>query len=170
MILVAGIFWNVRYLRDMISAIKVCFPRSELTQCLVVATHECFHILTGLACGGTIVSVCIDPNEGGATHIMDLMRVEPRETFDGEYPKTQGQLYWSTRALLTLAMGYFGSALVGFAYVVSFFCVMCAHRSFVHVSGTCALLTAVDIVASKVASFTIAFAMLVPLVRADTIW
>ncbi|KAL7420691.1 hypothetical protein Q5752_004642 [Cryptotrichosporon argae] len=130
--------WNLPVLRDAIAGLKL----------LVVGTHELFHLVLGVLCGGQVVSVCIDPNDGGATHIMGLMRHTPR-VFNDPYamPTTYGQVFWSSRALATLAAGYIGSSIVGFLYITR--------------------LIAVDIVASKIASFTIAFGLLVPVLRAD---
>lgn len=90
-----------------------------ICELFVVATHEFFHLTIGLLCGGQVVSVCIDPNDGGATHILGLMRNFPRVL---NYPyaiPTYAQLYWSPAAVATLAAGYIGSSIVGFFLVVS---------------------------------------------------
>ena len=95
--------------------------RNRLTnrQLFVVATHELCHLTVGLSCGGQVVSICIDPNDGGATHIMGLMRNFPRVPRDPYAMPTYPQLFWSPAALATLAAGYVGSSVVGFLFVVS---------------------------------------------------
>lgn len=65
------------------------------------------------------MSICIDPNDGGATHIMGLMRQFPRVPRDPYAMPTYPQLFWSPAALATLAAGYIGSSIVGFLFVVS---------------------------------------------------
>lgn len=86
---------------------------------MVVGTHELCHLIVGLICGGEVVSICIDPNDGGATHIMGLMRNYPRIPRDPYAMPTYPQLFWSTSALLTLGAGYVGSSIVGFLFIVS---------------------------------------------------
>jgi hypothetical protein len=66
-----------------------------------------------------VVSICIDPNDGGATHIMGLMRTMPRIPRDPYAMPTYAQMFWSTSAVATLAAGYVGSSIVGFLLVVS---------------------------------------------------
>lgn len=85
----------------------------------MVGTHELFHLTVGLLCGGQVVSICIDPNDGGATHIMNLMRTYPRIPNDPYAMPTYSQLFWSVSALLTLSAGYVGSSIVGWVFVVS---------------------------------------------------
>jgi hypothetical protein len=75
--------------------------------------------MVGLICGGQVVSICIDPNDGGATHIMGLMRNFPRVPNDPYAMPTYAQLFWSPSALATLAAGYVGSSIVGFLFIVS---------------------------------------------------
>jgi hypothetical protein len=70
-------------------------------------------------CGGQIVSICIDPNDGGATHIMNLMRTFPRVPRDPYAMPTYSQLFWSPSAVATLAAGYIGSSILGFVFIVS---------------------------------------------------
>jgi hypothetical protein len=91
-------------------------------------------------CGGQVVSVCIDPNDGGATRIMGLMRNHPRVPTDPYALSTFGQLFWSTSAVATLGAGYVGSSMVGWLFVVSRFAETNADStSFVLVSG-CSLI------------------------------
>lgn len=66
-----------------------------------------------------MVSICIDPNDGGATHIMGLMRHYPRVPNDPYAMPTYAQLFWSPSALATLAAGYVGSSIAGFLFIVS---------------------------------------------------
>lgn len=128
MILIAFIMWNVPYLRDAIMGLKVGFnrlpsPRVALMshlQFLVVATHEVGHIVTGLLMGGTITSVCVDPNDGGMTMICGLQRTEPRVTPEHlRFPLTMEQLHRSDKIMVTLTMGYIWSSIIGFLYIVS---------------------------------------------------
>ncbi len=65
------------------------------------------------------MSICIDPNDGGATHIMGLMRTIPRIPRDPYIMPTYSQMFWSVKAVLTLAAGYVGSSIVGFLLIVS---------------------------------------------------
>lgn len=81
--------------------------------------HELSHLMVGLICGGQVVSICIDPNDGGATHIMGLMRNYPRVPNDPYAMPTYAQLFWSTSALATLAAGYIGSSIIGWLFIVS---------------------------------------------------
>ena len=134
----------------------------------------------GLLCGGQVVSICIDPNDGGATHIMGLMRTSPRIPRDPFVIPTYSQTFWSVKAVLTLSAGYVGSSVVGFLLIV---CRSChSFQSFLNSKwykfSMCAELknglitserqfAAFDIVASKIASFVIAFGLLVPVLRAD---
>lgn len=74
--------------------------------------------MIGLLCGGQVVSICIDPNDGGATHIMGLMRNFPRVLNDPYAMPTYTQLFWSPSAVATLAAGYVGSSIIGFLFVV----------------------------------------------------
>ncbi|WVO18070.1 hypothetical protein L204_105768 [Cryptococcus depauperatus] len=129
MFLAILIAWNLPVLRDVISGLKL----------FTVGIHELFHIITGLLCGGQVVSICIDPNDGGATHVMGLMRAIPRIPRDPYAMPTFAQAFWSPSAVATLAAGYFGS---------SVFC-------------------GFDIVASKACALVIHFGLLVPMLRAD---
>ncbi|CAD6584540.1 MAG: hypothetical protein TREMPRED_003857, partial [Tremellales sp. Tagirdzhanova-0007] len=101
------IAWNMPGLRDAISGLKL----------FVVATHEISHLIVGLICGGQVVSICIDPNDGGATHILGLMRAFPRIPRDPYAFPSYSQMYWSASALATLAAGYVGSGIVGFLFI-----------------------------------------------------
>lgn len=96
------------------------FPTPKWEQLLTVGIHELFHLAVGLICGGQVVSICIDPNDGGATHIMGLMRQTPRIPRDPYAMPTFAQAFWSASAVMTLGAGYFGSSVVGFLFVVSF--------------------------------------------------
>lgn len=92
---------------------------SDAPQLFVVGTHELCHLIAGLLVGGQVVSICIDPNDGGATHILGLMRSYPRVPRNPYAFPTYSQLFWSGRALFTLAAGYVGSSIVGFLFIVS---------------------------------------------------
>ncbi|KAL1413124.1 hypothetical protein Q8F55_000873 [Vanrija albida] len=131
---VALVAWNLPVVRDALAGLKL----------FVVGAHELFHLAVGVVCGGQVTTVCIDPNDGGATTMTNLMRTTPR-LYAGPGPLTYAQLHWSPAAVATLTAGYVGSSALGFCYVFAAF----------------------DIVASKVASFTIAVGLLVPIIRAD---
>jgi hypothetical protein len=90
-----------------------------IQQLFTVGIHELCHLAVGLLCGGQVVSICIDPNDGGATHVLGLMRDYPRVMHDPYAMPTFTQLFWSPSAVATLAAGYVGSAVVGFVLVVS---------------------------------------------------
>jgi hypothetical protein len=92
---------------------------ADKEQLFTVGVHELFHLAVGLLCGGQVVSICIDPNDGGATHVLGLMRDYPRVMNDPYAMPTFTQLFWSPSAVATLAAGYVGSAVVGFVLVVS---------------------------------------------------
>jgi hypothetical protein len=118
------IAWNLPILRDVIAGLKVNLSlfRSHLVadiQLFTVGVHELCHLAVGLLCGGQVVSICIDPNDGGATHVLGLMRNYPRVLNDPYAMPTFTQLFWSPSAVATLAAGYVGSAVVGFVLVVS---------------------------------------------------
>lgn len=120
MFLAVLLAWNLPILREGISGLKVSislYPTDD--QLMVVGIHELFHLVVGLICGGEVVSICIDPNDGGATHIMGLMRNYPRIPRDPYAMPTYPQLFWSTSALATLSAGYIGSSIVGFLFIVS---------------------------------------------------
>ena len=65
-----------------------------------------------------MVAMCIDPNDGGATHIYGLMRSHPRVPRDPYAMPTFSQLFWSASAVATLGAGYVGSSVVGFLFIV----------------------------------------------------
>ncbi|WVQ85004.1 hypothetical protein IAT38_007168 [Cryptococcus sp. DSM 104549] len=133
MFLAILIAWNLPILRDVIAGLKL----------FTVGIHELCHLVMGLLCGGQVVSICIDPNDGGATHVMGLMRTTPRIPRDPYAMPTFAQSFWSPSAVATLAAGYVGSSIVGFLFIV------------------------IDIVASKAAALVIHFGLLVPVLRAD---
>ncbi|TYJ58296.1 hypothetical protein B9479_000839 [Cryptococcus floricola] len=135
MFLAILIAWNIPILRDVIAGLKL----------FTVGLHELFHLAAGLLCGGQVVSICIDPNDGGATHVMGLMRTTPRIPRDPYAMPTYPQMFWSPSALITLSSGYIGSSIIGFLFVFCGF----------------------DIVASKACALVIHFGLLVPIMRAD---
>ena len=121
-----------------------------------------------------MVSICIDPNDGGATHVLGLMRDYPRVMHDPYAMPTFTQLFWSPSAVATLAAGYVGSAVVGFVLVVSIvynrnskLTFSSAHVGHISTSPTANYLPLVHIVASKVCALVLHFGMLVPVLRAD---
>jgi hypothetical protein len=114
-----------------------------IQQLFTVGIHELCHLAVGLLCGGQVVSICIDPNDGGATHVLGLMRDYPRVMHDPYAMPTFTQLFWSPSAVATLAAGYVGSAVVGSVLVVSTFqgdeieadLQFCSCRSYLYLSN-----------------------------------
>ncbi|WVQ65554.1 uncharacterized protein L199_003731 [Kwoniella botswanensis] len=135
MFLAILIAWNLPILRDAIAGLKL----------FTVGVHELCHLAMGLICGGQVVSICIDPNDGGATHVMGLMRTTPRIPRNPYAMPTFAQTFWSPSAVATLASGYIGSSIVGFLFIFSGF----------------------NIVASKACALVLHFGLLVPVLRAD---
>ena len=88
-------------------------------QLLTVGIHELCHLIVGLLCGGQVWSICIDPNDGGATTISGLMRDTPRVMRDPYAMPTVAQMFWSPAAVATLSAGYVGSSIVGWLLIVS---------------------------------------------------
>ncbi|BEJ12220.1 hypothetical protein CspHIS471_0206800 [Cutaneotrichosporon sp. HIS471] len=125
---ITGAIWHTPYIRDAFVGPKI----------FVIFTHEMFHVIMGVLCGGRLQAFVIDPNLGGYTGISGLNRTLPRFP-DPHAILTPDQLYWSPRGMATLVAGPIGSAVVGFIYIFAGF----------------------DIVASKIASFTIAPGLLV---------
>lgn len=82
-----GVLWNVPYLKLIIYPFKL----------LTVAFHEFSHAIVGLITGAKIVSVKLDPNEGGATVM-------------------KGGISW-----LSLPAGYLGSSFIGAAMIACAF-------------------------------------------------
>ncbi|WVR06535.1 hypothetical protein IAU60_003566 [Kwoniella sp. DSM 27419] len=140
MFLAILIAWNLPIIRDAIAGLKL----------FTVGIHELFHLIVGLLCGGQVVSICIDPNDGGATHVMGLMRTTPRIPRDPYAMPTFAQTFWSPSAVATLAAGYIGSSVVGFLFIFRWI-----------------LPHAVNIVASKACALVLHFGLLVPILRAD---
>ncbi|KAK1780753.1 peptidase M50B-like-domain-containing protein [Copromyces sp. CBS 386.78] len=78
-IVAIAILWNVPYIRYLLWPFKM----------LVIAFHEFGHAITCVLTGGKVLSISLDPREGGVTHM-------------------QGG-----RSGLTLPAGYLGSSLIG---------------------------------------------------------
>lgn len=103
-----GAIWHTPYVRDAFVGPKV----------FVIFTHEMFHVLTGVLCGGRLQAFVIDPNLGGYTGVSGLKRTLPRVPDPYTLP-TPEQLFWSPSVVATLMAGPLGSAVVGFLYIVS---------------------------------------------------
>ncbi|EIW67725.1 hypothetical protein TREMEDRAFT_33284 [Tremella mesenterica DSM 1558] len=131
---------------DIPSSLHWLVSRQNTTPNHFLAIHELCHLTIGLLCGGQVWSICIDPNDGGATTISGLMRTTPRVPNNPYALPTMAQLYWSASAVATLSAGYVGSSIVGWLFIVS----------------------GLDIVASKIAALVIHIGMLVPILRADS--
>lgn len=86
---------------------------------LVIACHEIWHVLTGLALGGQLTMFCIDPNMGGFTNFMGPILNQEQSEHSGYVP-TEGVMSADGPGMSSmLLMGYFGSAVIGFFLVVS---------------------------------------------------
>ncbi|KAF9869656.1 hypothetical protein CkaCkLH20_12843 [Colletotrichum karsti] len=78
-VVVIAILWNVPYVKNVLWPFKM----------LTVAFHEFGHAIAACCTGGRVVSITLDPNEGGAT----LMK--------------------GGKQAITLPAGYLGSSLIG---------------------------------------------------------
>lgn len=105
-ILAIFILWNVPYLRYSLWPFKM----------LVIAFHEFGHAITCLLTGGRVISISLDPREGGVTHM-------------------QGG-----RSGLTLPAGYLGSSLIGALLTFCGFNIVASKVASIAV-GVCFLLT-----------------------------
>ncbi|KAL0929646.1 uncharacterized protein CTRU02_215288 [Colletotrichum truncatum] len=103
---IIAILWNVPYLRQVLWPFKM----------LTVAFHEFGHAITACCTGGHVMSITLDPNEGGKT------------TFRGG------------RQAITLPAGYLGSSLIGGLLVFCGFNIN-ASKIASMVLGVCFLLT-----------------------------
>ncbi|EPE10893.1 hypothetical protein F503_05988 [Ophiostoma piceae UAMH 11346] len=74
-----ALLWNIPYVRNVLWPFKM----------LVIAFHEFGHAIMAVCTGGRVISIELDPREGGVTHM-------------------QGG-----RAAFTLPAGYLGSSLIG---------------------------------------------------------
>ncbi|KAL0476223.1 peptidase M50B-like domain-containing protein [Neurospora intermedia] len=100
------ILWNVPYIRSILWPFKM----------LVIAFHEFGHAITCVLTGGRVLSISLDPREGGVTHM-------------------QGG-----RSGLTLPAGYLGSSLIGALLTFCGFDIV-ASKVASFVVGGCFLLT-----------------------------
>ncbi|CCC10762.1 hypothetical protein SMACR_04401 [Sordaria macrospora] len=101
-----AILWNVPYIRSILWPFKM----------LVIAFHEFGHAITCVLTGGRVLSISLDPREGGVTHM-------------------QGG-----RSGLTLPAGYLGSSLIGALLTFCGFNIV-ASKVASFVIGVCFLLT-----------------------------
>lgn len=86
---------------------------------LVIACHEIWHVLTGLALGGQLSMFSIDPNMGGFTNFMGPILDQDQSNYEG-YRPTEGVMAADGPGMPPmLLMGYSGSAVIGFFLVVS---------------------------------------------------
>lgn len=89
-------------------------------QIFVIFTHEAFHVITGVLCSGRLTTFVIDPNSGGHTGFDSFKRTLPRVVDPYIQAPAVDTIWWSRSYTATLLMGSFGSAVVGFLYVVSY--------------------------------------------------
>ncbi|KAF4479853.1 hypothetical protein CGGC5_v011770 [Colletotrichum fructicola Nara gc5] len=101
-----AILWNVPYLRNILWPFKM----------LTVAFHEFGHAITACCTGGRVVSITLDPNEGGATLMKGGVQA------------------------ITLPAGYLGSSLIGGLLIFCGFNIN-ASKIASMVLGVCFLLT-----------------------------
>ncbi|KDN60393.1 hypothetical protein CSUB01_00499 [Colletotrichum sublineola] len=103
---IIAILWNVPFLRQILWPFKM----------LVIAFHEFGHAITACCTGGKVLSITLDPNEGGAT----LMK--------------------GGKQAITLPAGYLGSSLIGGLLIFCGFNII-ASKIASMVLGVCFLLT-----------------------------
>ncbi|KAK1623947.1 peptidase M50B-like-domain-containing protein [Colletotrichum phormii] len=103
---IIAILWNVPFLRQVLWPFKM----------LVIAFHEFGHAITACCTGGKVLSITLDPNEGGAT----LMK--------------------GGKQAITLPAGYLGSSLIGGLLIFCGFNIN-ASKIASMVLGVCFLLT-----------------------------
>ena len=78
-IVAIALLWNIPYVRNVLWPFKM----------LVIAFHEFGHAIMAVCTGGRVISIELDPREGGVTHMK------------------------GGRAAFTLPAGYLGSSLIG---------------------------------------------------------
>ncbi|CAK7562564.1 MAG: hypothetical protein SEPTF4163_000412 [Sporothrix epigloea] len=105
-VVIIALLWNIPYVRYVLWPFKM----------LVIAFHEFGHAITAVCTGGRVVSITLDPNEGGATQMK------------------------GGRAAITLPAGYLGSSLIGALLIFCGFDIV-ASKVASFVLGVCFLLT-----------------------------
>jgi len=123
-----ALLWNIPYVRNVLWPFKVRLPgppdpwvpRADSgparPQMLVIAFHEFGHAITCLLTGGRVVSITLNPNEGGETQMK------------------------GGRQALTLPAGYLGSSIIGALLTFCGFDII-ASKVASFVLGICFLLT-----------------------------
>ncbi|KAF3802675.1 hypothetical protein GCG54_00013909 [Colletotrichum gloeosporioides] len=101
-----AILWNVPYLRNILWPFKM----------LTVAFHEFGHAITACCTGGRVVSITLDPNEGGQTLMKGAMIPDgwQRPLIKLRF-HSNGRLTVQSAGVqaITLPAGYLGSSLIG---------------------------------------------------------
>ncbi|OAA67931.1 hypothetical protein SPI_00126 [Niveomyces insectorum RCEF 264] len=105
-IVAIALLWNIPYVRYVLWPFKM----------LVIAFHEFGHAITAVLTGGRVLSISLDPNEGGVTEMK------------------------GGRAALTLPAGYLGSSLIGALLIFCGFDIVASKVASI-VLGVCFLLT-----------------------------
>ncbi|CAK7273525.1 hypothetical protein SEPCBS119000_005702 [Sporothrix epigloea] len=105
-VVIIALLWNIPYVRYVLWPFKM----------LVIAFHEFGHAITAVCTGGRVVSITLDPNEGGATQMK------------------------GGKAALTLPAGYLGSSLIGALLIFCGFDIVASKVASI-VLGVCFLLT-----------------------------
>ncbi|ERT01702.1 uncharacterized protein SPSK_07813 [Sporothrix schenckii 1099-18] len=101
-----ALLWNIPYIKYILWPFKM----------LVIAFHEFGHAITAVLTGGRVVSITLDPHEGGVTQMK------------------------GGKAAITLPAGYLGSSLIGALLIFCGFDIV-ASKVASFVLGACFLLT-----------------------------
>jgi len=101
-----ALLWNIPYVRNVLWPFKI----------LTIAFHEFGHAITCVLTGGRVVSITLDPNEGGVTQMK------------------------GGRSAVTLPAGYLGSSLIGALLIFCGFDIVASKIGSI-VLGVCFLLT-----------------------------
>ncbi|EFX04408.1 hypothetical protein CMQ_1336 [Grosmannia clavigera kw1407] len=105
-IVAIALLWNIPYIRYILWPFKM----------LVIAFHEFGHAIMAVLTGGHVISISLDPREGGVTHMK------------------------GGKAALTLPAGYLGSSLIGALLTFCGFDIVASKVASI-VLGVCFLLT-----------------------------
>ncbi|GHJ84781.1 hypothetical protein NliqN6_1183 [Naganishia liquefaciens] len=138
--------WHLPILRDLISGFKL----------FVVGMHELFHILVGMIVGGEVVSVCIDVYPG-------LLVLARCSHFSSRLP---WKFHCRIPANCKTAALFAPRETLNVRISPSFALVRALHP--IQHASLMIYNFAVDIVASKIASFVVAIGLLVPATRVDS--
>ncbi|CAK7227181.1 hypothetical protein SCUCBS95973_006456 [Sporothrix curviconia] len=105
-VVIIALLWNIPYIKYILWPFKM----------LVIAFHEFGHAIMAVCTGGKVISITLDPNEGGVTQMK------------------------GGKAAITLPAGYLGSSLIGALLILCGFDIV-ASKIASFVLGACFLLT-----------------------------